>query len=592
MGTKAIEIQNVISKDSLADDISNLYHSWNTARSEKIQEIKELRNYLFATDTTTTTNSSLPWKNKTTLPKLTQIRDIIHANYMNALFPNDRWLKWEGYSREAVEKDKRKAIEAYMDNKLREGGFINTISDLLYDYIDYGNSFGDIEFVKEYITDPETGEKTAGFIGPKIKRISIYDHVFNPLSPNYEDSPKITRYIKTIGDLEAEIRKNPELAEINSDIVNRLRNNRQALKAYSSNDIDKALGFLVDGFGSLTNYFESGYVEILQFEGNIYDNDTGKYLENREIYIVDRAYVIYNKQIKSWNGKSNKVHGGWRRRPDNLYAMGPLDNLVGMQYRIDHLENLKADAMDLAVHPPLAINNIDEDFDWEPGAIIYMGDEGNIQELGKSLQGVMQANNEIENLEWKMEEMAGAPRQAAGIRTPGEKTAFEVQSLENASGRIFQHKINQFEREIIEPLLNNMLEVAKRNMDTTDVIRVMDDDLGVTSFIEITKEDITAKGKLRPIGSRHFSANAQLMQNITQLASTGLFQQPAFVTHFSFKNMAKLVENLLTGIEKYDIVSDNALVYEQTETQKIMQEASEQLELEQTEEVGIEEPMV
>jgi hypothetical protein len=27
--------------------------------------------------------------------------------------------------------------------------------------------------------------------------------------------------------------------------------------------------------------------------------------------------------------------------------MGPLDNLVGLQYRIDHLENAKADALDL-----------------------------------------------------------------------------------------------------------------------------------------------------------------------------------------------------------------------------------------------------
>lgn len=52
---------------------------------------------------------------------------------------------------------------------------------------------------------------------------------------------------------------------------------------------------------------------------------------------------------RNWLGKTSIVHAGWRYRPDNLWAMGPLDNIVGMQYRIDHLENLKADAMDLAV---------------------------------------------------------------------------------------------------------------------------------------------------------------------------------------------------------------------------------------------------
>jgi len=43
-----------------------------------------------------------------------------------------------------------------------------------------------------------------------------------------------------------------------------------------------------------------------------------------------------------------------------------------------------------------------------------------------------------------MEEMAGAPKEAMGIRTPGEKTRYEVQSLENRSGRIFNHKVLNF----------------------------------------------------------------------------------------------------------------------------------------------------
>ena len=75
--------------------------------------------------------------------------------------------------------------------------------------------------------------------------------------------------------------------------------------------------------------------------------------------------------------------------------------------------------------------------------------------------------------------MAGAPKQALGFRTPGERTAFEVQSLENAASRIFQHKIDKFEQFFLEPLINLMLESAKRNMETFDVVRVMDDDLGV-----------------------------------------------------------------------------------------------------------------
>src|SRR5512139_3952727 len=132
MASKVAQINQIVTPESLAREHSGLYNSWWIQRSNKEAEWRELRNYLFATDTTKTTNSKLPWKNKTTLPKLTQIRDNLHANYMDALFPNDDWLRWEGYSQEDVNKRKRVTVEAYMKNKLRQGGFRETVSQLLY----------------------------------------------------------------------------------------------------------------------------------------------------------------------------------------------------------------------------------------------------------------------------------------------------------------------------------------------------------------------------------------------------------------------------------------------------------------------------
>src|SRR4030043_637170 len=146
---RVAQIRDLIDRDGLARQLSSLYENWRMQRSEKEAEWRELRNYLFATDTTKTTNAKLPWKNKTTLPKLTQIRDNLHANYMDSLFPNDNWLRWEGYSADAVVQTKRRAIEAYMKNKLRESGFRETISKLLYDYIDTGNVFAEVVWIEE-----------------------------------------------------------------------------------------------------------------------------------------------------------------------------------------------------------------------------------------------------------------------------------------------------------------------------------------------------------------------------------------------------------------------------------------------------------
>lgn len=567
------EIQTLLAPESLAAQITALWDKHNRERRPWLDQKKELRDYIFATDTTTTSNSALPWKNKTTVPKLCQIRDNLHANYEAALFPNDNWLKWEAHTRDSATKEKRTAIEAYMKNKLRESNFATEISKLLYDYIDYGNAFYDVEWVSEYTTDDETGERIPGYIGPKLSRISPLDIVFNPMASSFDDSYKITRYVKTLGELELEAQHKPEL-QYNMDIVQRAYDLRKALSSYTPEDIQKSSAMVADGFGSLSEYYQSGMVEILEFEGSLNDQVTGVFKKNVIITVVDRVSIIREISMPSWLGKSTKGHVGWRFRQDNVYAMGPLDNLVGMQYRIDHLENLKADAMDLAIHPPIAVAGNVEEFVWRPEEVIYMGEGATITELGKNVAAVLGANNEIAMLEQKMEEMAGAPKQAMGIRTPGEKTAFEVQTLDQAASRIFQHKIRHFEINGMEPSLNRMLEISRRNMDGTDVARVLDNDIGVAAFLSITKDDITASGKLRPIGARHFAAQATLVQNLLQFSSSALYQDVK--QHLSGKKLARMVEEML-GVDQFELFSDNIRVLEDVETRQLLSQGEEDI---------------
>ena len=585
MAGKVAQIQEIISPTSLARQLAGLYNKWWIQRQEKEKEWRELRGYLFATDTTKTTNAKLPWKNKTTIPKLTQIRDNLHANYNDAIFPNDDWLRWEGYSADAVVHTKRKAIEAYMKNKLREGGFRETISKLLNDYIDYGNVFAEVIWVEDKHKDPVTGEEIVNYIGPKAVRISPFDIIFNPTAIDFKDSPKFTRYLKSIGELKKDVDTDPTLG-YDQTVYNKIIDTRKALSSFRMEDINKSTGYIIEGFGSINEYYQSGMVELLEFEGDIYDvvNDTLK--EKRIITVVDRTHILRDIPNPSWLGQDTKVHVGWRERQDNLYAMGPLDNLVGMQYRVDHLENLKADALDMTIHPPIVIKGDVEPFTWGPGVEIHIAEDGDFQQQPPN-QAAFQVNNEIAGLLSLMEEMAGAPKEAMGFRTQGEKTAFEVDKLDNAAQRIFRNKTNKFEIEFMEPLLNKMLEMAKRKMDTVDVVRVMDDDLGVAEFISITKEDITSKGKLRPIGSRHFSARAQLMQNML-----GIFNSPVgqiIAPHLSTKNLAKLVEEQM-GFEQYKFIKDNIAVVEQQETQRLINQAGATLESEQA--VPVEEQML
>ena len=573
MTNKTAELASVMTGD---DEAAHIVHIWTKHRDQlrgKIDLWKEQRDYIFATDTTTTTNSSLPWSNTTTLPKLCQVRDNLHSNYLSALFPNDDWMKWEAHNADAAKIAKARGITNYMGNKIRGGKFRKEISKLLYDYIDYGNAFVTAEFQAQ--TTGEGASAVAQFIGPKARRISPLDIVFNPLADEFESSWKIIRSVVTLGDLKVMAEDQPDNQYL-ADVLTKRQELSNLAKngGYSIEDWDKASGFQMDGFGNMHEYYSSDYVEILEFWGDTHNASTGVLERNQIITVADRSMMLRKVDMPSYLKTAPVHHVGWRLRPDNLWAMGPLENLVGMQYRIDHLENSSADALDLAINPPLVIAGEVEEFNYGPNSEIHIDEGGSVSELGKNLGAVITSENSVKALEARMESFAGAPSEAMGIRTAGEKTAFEVQQLQNAAGRIFQEKITSFETELLEPLLNSMLEQSVRNMQLMDTIRTVDKDTGVAQFLEITKADLQANGVIRPVGARHFAAQAQLMQNLTQLYNSPVGQMVA--PHTSGKKMADLVENLL-GLDRYDLFKPNVAVEEQQETQGMVDQATEDL---------------
>lgn len=575
MAGTTIDIEGVIDPHTLAVDISSRWTSWNNARSEKVKEWKELRNYVYATDTRTTSNNKLPWSNSTTTPKLTQIADNLHANYFAALFPQKRWFRFEATDSEGDVKIKRDIIQAYMQNKLRQSDFVNTTSKLINDYIQYGNCFATVDYQRK-ITEFEDGERVVNYVGPKLVRISPYDICFNPIAAEFADTPKIIRSILTLGEVQRMIETSPD-KDYMEGVFNKMLGNRGAAKG-NEIDVNKSEGFVADGFSNLTDYYESDYVEILTFYGDIYDTDTGKFMNNRVITIVDRSYVLANEENPSFLGRDPIFHVGWRDRPDNLYSMGPLDNLVGMQYRIDHLENLKADVFDQIAYPVLKIRGDVEDFDFEPNARIYLGDEGDVGYLAPDATA-LNADFQIQNLEAKMEMMAGAPREAMGIRSAGEKTAFEVNQLMTAAGRIFQHKTAHFERVFLEPILNAMLEVARRNMDYEDTAKVLNEDTGLYFFTQITRDDLRSNGKIVPMGARHFAERAQRVQTLTTMFQIKA-SDPSVASHLSGKEFARL---LADELGEPALFGENIAVAEQLETQRVVTDAQVEFEAEQEE---------
>lgn len=574
MPGKVLQLESILTPDNMAVAIANKWMSWQNLRSGKVQAWEEVSKYVFATDTTTTSNSTLPWKNKTTLPKLCQIRDNLLSNYIKSLFPKRDWIYWEAYDSQSGDIDKKKAIEAYMCTVVDRSDFKNTVAKLLLDWVDKGNCFVMPEWRDERNQTPTKDQ--IGYVGPSARRISPLDIVFNPTAPTYLDSPKVLRSIVSLGEVKEilERQSSDENREANQKLFDYMLDIRKQASMFDGEVASKDALYAVDGFTSFQAYLESSFAEILTFYGDLYDVEGDKFYRNYIFQIVDRHRMLDARENPSIMGKPNILHCGWRIRPDNLWAMGPLDNLVGMQYRIDHLENLKADLFDLTAFPPLMIKGFVDDFEWGPMARIYVGDEGDV-ELKSPDVNALNANIEIEALEQKMEEMAGAPKEAMGFRTPGEKTKYEVQRLENAASRIFQTRLEQFEEQIIEPLLNAMLELARRNMPTTQ-IPFYDDQFKVTTFQQLTAQDVTGNGRLRPVAARHFAEQAEKIQNATSFFNSQVGMDPAVNTHISGEGLAKMFIELLE-LDGYDLFQPNIRITEQADAQRLANSHTEQI---------------
>lgn len=576
MAGEVLTLENLLTADQLGEQIADNWVDWNMRRQERISMWQEVKEYVYATDTSHTTNEKLPWANKTTIPKLCQIRDNLNANYIITLFPKRRWLEWEGVTGDDASSDKQRRIKDYMMWAVNQREFKEEVKKLVLDYIDYGNCFVTAEW--DDTTQLVNGVGKSGFSGPRPKRIDPTDIVFNPIAKSFSNTPKIIRSIMSIGEAKETIErmaKTPEQEQMAKEVFNYCMEFRNRARSAAAVDTGprNAL-YTIAGFDSYWAYLTGDYVELLTFLGDIYDRHNNVFLKNQMIVVMDRCKVIYNAPHPYPLAEIPIYHAGWRTRQENLWAMGPLDNLVGMQYRLDHIENMKADLFDLITFPPVMVKGLVSDFEWQPMERIYVDGDGAVELMSPNIN-TLTVNLEIERYETLMEEMAGSPKEAMGFRTPGEKTAYEVQRLENAASRVFQNKIAQFEEQLLEPLLNAMLVLAKQYL-TTSTIRTVDDRFGAEIFTDVSRSDISANGRLKPVAARHFAEKAERIQNLTSFFQSTIGQDQAISVHFSGIKIAELVEDLL-DIEEYDLVTPFVRISEQAEAAQLANTQTEQV---------------
>lgn len=565
-------------RDFAAAEIARNWDTWVQARREAEHRWQEALQYCTAADTRSTSNVQNPWDNSTNLSKMGQIADNLEANYEPALMPNDNWFRFEADTTNSASIELRKKIEAYLRTKNRLNNFVLELKKCIRDWIYTGNCFGEVFYHTEYVYPKGSDEPVEGYTGPKFRRISPYDIVFNPLASDFDHSPKIKRTLYSIGEL-AKLARDARGDENNwaAKAFALARELRAASGQVGREETLKLYNLPFEGFGTSYDYLMSGTVEILTFYGDLYNVQTDDLMTNREIMVVDRRKVVSNEPITTATGFPHIFHCGWRIRPDNLWAQGPLELLVGLQYRVNHIENSKADAYDQQIDPDLVFRGT-IDVIQDGARKIYISEDaaGDVRRLAPDTT-ILNANLEINYLMNLMEELAGAPKDAVGIRTPGEKTAFEVDQLFERSNRVFLNKVNYMQTVFLDRVINAELEVARDNVARIDTVPVVGDDDGVVEFLEITKKDLSSSGKLVAVGARHYQRQRQLVQTLQQLQQ-GLLADPDVKVHISGRRLAEVIVNEIMNFPKFELYKPYVRIEERTEAEKLMAAAQGELQ--------------
>ena len=568
------EIKELQQPEGLAAAIADKFVTWENSRDKWYRNAKETLENLYATSTRDIYNQTREYDNSTHIPKITQIRDMLITYYLDAMFSLPDYVDWEAYDYDSIDVNTRNTLKSVAKQMVEDSGFKPTIRELVEDYVDYGNCFATVVNVTDTLGDAII------YQGPKAVRLDPLNIYFDPLASDFNRSPKIIRSIKTLGELIAESEDLPEDANMYKEALNKAIENRSMVRdrlAETNAELIKDDICNIAGFGNWSAYYASDTVELLTFYGDIYNMEDNKLHRNTRIVVMDRSHVLLEEPIKNYGFKSNIFKAGWRDRKDNLWSMSPLDNIKGMQFMIDFLENKRADIFNYISNPMIVTKGDVEMPEYlYPGCQVGLDVDSDLQ-FARPDATALQADLYIDRYINLMEEMAGTPREAMGFRTPGEKTAFEVSQLNTASSRLFNEKTRKFELEMLEPLLTLMLRIYMTNPTRTVKIRNQLED-GTVLFEEVNLDQLQANGRFVAMGSNTYTEKARMAQTVMQIYNSAIPSDPLVFNYFNPKTLAKIIA-YTTGLDSWpDIVKENARTNAELEMRQTQEFAQQQLE--------------
>jgi hypothetical protein len=344
--------------------------------------------------------------------------------------------------------------------------------------------------------EPPPGNAELAYSGPSFETGSIFDYLVDPYSPDPSNPLVFKRSWVSRSSFDALSEKNNFGYSVydHEDTV-------PSVDRKTGHDVSPEIAML-SAFGLQAPPSES--IEIIECWGTI---ETNKDSGGKEAYtsfvgaIANRGPLVRFEPTFLWSGKSPNGLCKYRNVPGQVYGIGALEPVLGLQDLINVRVNQLIDIVSFSVNPEYkAVDDglLADTFVSAPNKIHWVGNVDNLVPLQKDFQGLNAAMADVEMLKQEFRNMVKSVGSGAG---PSDESATKTRQSTAAIGGDLGKIATYIEDSALAPIIDMMIEMNAQYLPKGSSVRSMQD--GQPMIKNISPEALRKGWVCRVTGTRH-----------------------------------------------------------------------------------------
>jgi len=344
--------------------------------------------------------------------------------------------------------------------------------------------------------EPPPGNPELAYSGPSFETGSIFDYIVDPYSPDPSNPLIFKRSWISKSVLDTLSTKNRFGYSVYEDVED-----LPVLDRRTGQDAHTEVAML-NSFGLQAPPGDA--VEIIECWGTI---ETNKEAGGKEAYtsfvgaIANRGKLCRFEPSYFWSGKSPNGLCKYRDVPGQVYGIGALEPVLGLQDLINVRVNQLIDIVSFSVNPEYkAVDDgiVEDQFSSAPNKVHWVGVIDNLVPLQKDFQSLNAAMADVEMLKAEFRNMVKSV--GSGIGTQGE-SATKTRQAGAAIGGDLGKIATYIEDSALAPIIDLMIELNAQYLPPGTAVRMMED--GQPLIKQLSPESLRKGWVCRVTGTRH-----------------------------------------------------------------------------------------